>query len=105
MGITADTSDLVNMQKIPSEKEELYKITFDSHKTREKYYAVRRSLKNQPNVWFRDDLIRKREILAKQLRIMAKGGQIKKCWTDRGTVLIIRNGEERPVRINNIDEV
>ena len=59
--IPAKTDDITTIIKIPSEREELYKFMFNSHRTREMYYKSRKALKTCPDVWFRDDLIRKRD--------------------------------------------
>ena len=103
--IMTDQQDNKSITKIPTERETLHKFVFTTAEIREKYYGARRLLKDHRNIWFRDDLIKKRENLAKQIREMVKAGSIKKTWTDRGAILIIRNGEERPTRINDYSDI
>ena len=103
--IPADADDIKTIIKIPSEREKLHKFIFRSPDVREKFYSARRLLKNHKDIWFRDDLIKKRELLAKHIRAMVKLGQIKRTWTDHGVILIIRNGEEKPTRIYDVSEL
>ena len=103
--VIPDTNDIKAIFRIPSEKERLYKILFRNHESRDKYYMARKLLRAQTTIWFRDDLTRRREQLAKQLRVMAKGGIIQRAWTDHGTILVIRNGESKPTRVNKIDDI
>ena len=103
--ITATESDIKEIFKIPSEREQLFKFIFRSAEIREKYYSARHLLKTHRTIWFRDDLITKRELLAKHLRELVKGNHLKKTWADHGNILIIRNGEEKPSRITNISKL
>ena len=103
--VPSDPLEIKSIFKIPSERETLYKIIFKTPEIREKFYSARKLLKDHRQIWFRDDLTRKRENLAKRIREMVKGSFIKKCWTDHGVILIIRNGETKPTRINDLSEI
>ena len=72
---------------------------------RGKFYTKRRLLKDCPSIWSRDDLTKRRETMARQIRLMVKNGLVQKCLTDHGSVLIPRNGESKPTRINDLCEI
>ena len=103
--VPVEIEDIKSVFKIPSEKESLYKFIYKNHEVREKFYTKRRLLKDCPSIWFRDDLTKMRELLAREIRIMVKNNLVKKCWTDHGAVLILRNGENKPTRINDLSEI
>ena len=103
--IPVELEDIKAVFKIPSERESLYKFIFKNHDVREKYYTKRRLLKVCPSIWFRDDLTKKCETLARNIRLMVKNNQVQKCWTDHGAVLILCNGENKPTRINDLCEI
>ena len=65
--VPVDLSDIKAMFRIPSEREALYKIIFKSNNVRDKFYNARKVLRNHSNIWFRDDLTRKREVMAKRI--------------------------------------
>ena len=87
--VPVDLSDIKAMFRIPSEREALYKIIFKSNNVRNKFYNARKLLRNHSNIWFRDDLTRKREVMAKRLRHRVG----------------LKNGETRPTRVSNLEDI
>ena len=99
--IDAQADDFRAIFPVPTKTEPILKIISKDMPTRIKYFASRRELTNNKNVWLREDLTKPRQHLAWLARkTVGKDGFVR-TWTSFGTVLLSRGLGTKPLRIDN----
>ena len=106
LGINVQEWHIKSVLKIKTKNNEpLIKIFFANLETRKLYYEGRKKLTPKEKIWFREDLTKPRQSLAYHTRQVAGKGIIVKTWTTLGTVLAMKVGHDKPVRINTLEDL
>ena len=106
LGIDVQEWHIKSVLKIKTKNnKQLIKIFFANFETRQLYYEGRKKLKPKEKIWFREDLTKPWQSLACHTRKVAGKGIIVKTWTTLGTVLAMKVGHDKPVRINTLEDL
>ena len=57
------------------------------------------------NIWITDDLTSQTSNLAFLARQSMKGNKIKKTWVYGGRIFIVKNGDDRPMKISRKEDI
>ena len=79
-------------------------MTFKKSSKKKEIFKLKPRLKHC-NLWISDDLTPHGSNIAFAARNAVRNNKIAKTWVYDGKVFILRKGEDKPIRINNVKDI
>jgi hypothetical protein len=85
-------------------RQQKLRMVFKEESIRSEIFKIKNKLKGH-NIWITDDLTAHNSSLAYLARQAYKQRKIKKTWVYGGKVFVVKNGDDRPVKINTKEDI